>query len=73
MQKNEKDSFAVEANIGVVVRGEIDRLKSFLRDIERLINSESNLRLIYKNVSADRLWIVGHDNRKKPPELETNE
>lgn len=47
----------LKANLGLVVRGEVVALKSFLERLDGLISETPEVQLVHKHVSASKLWI----------------
>ncbi len=51
-----KDLFGVKANLGLVVRGPMDALRTFDDRVEALV-AELGLKIAFKTASASRLWV----------------
>ena len=51
------EEMSVKANLGLVLRGEIVALKSFVERLDGLISETPEVRLIHKHVSASKLWV----------------
>ena len=47
----------MKANLGLVYRGEIVALKSFLEQLDRLTSETPAVQLVHKHVSASKLWV----------------
>jgi len=53
----ENDDFDVKANLGLILRGSIKDLDGLLTRIKEL-SRDSDSQIVFKEVSADRLWIT---------------
>ena len=53
----DNDEFDVKANLGVIVRGSIRDLDEVLSSVKKIIR-ELDCQIVFKEVSADRLWIT---------------
>ena len=51
------EEMSVKANLGLVLRGEIVALKSFLERLDGLISETTKVQLVHKHVSASKLWL----------------
>lgn len=59
----DNDEFEVKANMGLVMRGGIGDLDILLTNIKQLAK-DVECQIIFKEVSADRLWISREEESK---------
>ena len=51
------DTSELKANLGIVLRGDVIALKSFVERLDELIAESTDIQLVHKHVSASKLWV----------------
>ena len=52
----------IRANLGLVLRGDIDDLKTLIEGLDRLLIETPGVKLVHKQVSASKLWLKEGDD-----------
>ena len=52
-----KQDTELKANLGIVLRGDVIALKSFVERLDEMIAESTGMQLVHKHVSASKLWI----------------
>ena len=65
----DNEEFEVKANLGLIVRGSIKELDQLLTLIKDAVG-ESDSQIVFKEVSADRLWISRETQNEKNEKYE---
>jgi len=47
----------LKANLGIVLRGDVIILKSFMAELDGLLRDNPELQVVHRHVSASKLWI----------------
>lgn len=57
MGTNEDMGDDLKANLGLVIKGDIYELRDLLKAVQETIEKSPTAQLVYKKLSADKLWI----------------
>ncbi len=47
----------LKANLGMILRGDVVALKSFMADLDKLMSRRPEVQIVHRHVSASKLWI----------------
>ncbi len=59
----------VRTNLGLVLSGDVEVVKAYLEDLAAYLKESPGIRVIFREISGDRLWIRKGESKYAPGEV----